>query len=115
MLANMTTVNIPINTAISNAAKINRNLLAAVIPIGGWTSAKITFSGSVDGSNFYPIFKQDGTELEITTVTVGVALTIEDMIPLSCWNWIKVRRGTNASPVTQTSARDLVLIFAENL
>ena len=98
--------------------------LSTVIPLGGrtymaitvspeWTEAALTFLASnEEGGTFLPVYKEDGTELTITSANVVASRNIGMgalMQYLSPFKYIKLRSGTAASPVNQAAARPFLI------
>ena len=99
--------------SIANGASLS----AAVIPYGGlpaviempaaWDAANLTFQTSGDGTNFFNLYDEFGTEVTVTAST-------SRRIRLDPTQWagiyqIKVRSGTAGTPVNQSAARTLYL------
>ncbi len=81
---------------------------AAIMMPATWTTANLTFQGSVDGTTFYDMYESDGTEL---TVTADASQYIV-LSPDSFWgvHFLKVRSGTTGTPVNQAAARSVTVV-----
>ena len=85
------------------------HLVGIQVP-SGWTAAGLTFLGSADGVTYQSVFDNNNTE-----VVVAAAAGHYHAIPptlLSRVLGLQVRSGTSATPVTQTNAVTLQLVFA---
>lgn len=98
-------------TGLSTAIQTNGVPVVGIEMPASWTSASMTFQGSVDGSTYQNIYDQYGNEL---TLTVAGARDIyfDAYVYLTACNYVKVRSGTSALPVAQGSDRIVKLITA---
>ena len=73
-----------------------------------WTAANLTFQASFDGTTYYDLYDQDGTELNITAAASRHIV----LNPDNFWGfkWLKVRSGTTGTPVNQGAARTITLL-----
>ena len=102
------TVTIASGTSLSAAVPLGQKTLVGVIVPAGWTAASITFQGTPDDSNFYDLYDGAGNAVSLT----GAAGQFIQVDPAK-WRGvtgIKLRSGTAASPVTQTSTVALTLV-----
>lgn len=102
-------VTIPINTAETNAVKINGDSIVGVIMPAAWTAAGLGFAVSLDGSTFVNVYDETA-EVRKTQADAGRMLSFTTKIP--CPGWVKVRSlntGTGAG-VNQLAARTFYLI-----
>src|SRR5690242_9259249 len=78
------------------------NITGFLIP-ASWTTAKLTFQISPDGTTFGDLNDASGNEIQLTVAAgkfIGVNLS-----ELSGARFIKVRSGTSGTPVTQAADR----------
>lgn len=110
------TVTIANGGSLSNALALGGAVPCALVLPAAWTAANITFSGSVDGVVFGSIFDGDaGAEAEYkvtTTYTAASGSGENRAIPINPdrfqgYNYIKVRSGTQGTPVNQGAARTI--------
>lgn len=85
------------------------NLVALQTP-AAWTTANITFLGSLDGVTYCTVKDSGGTEVAVTTA----ASTSHVLNPetFGGFRYLKVRSGTAASPVNQGAERVVLLGLA---
>lgn len=86
----------------SSAIEMNYWIPNAVEMPAAWDAADLTFLGSFDGVNYYPLYL-DSAEVKITA---PAAQTIQ-LLPsgfMPAVKYLKVRSGTLAAPVNQTTA-----------
>ena len=94
--------------SVSDAIDLSGTTLCGYIMPSAWTSASITFQASVDGTNFYDLYDQYGTEVTHTvSPSRFVALTPSDMASI---RYIKFRSGTAASAVNQGAQRQITFV-----
>ncbi len=97
--------------SLSGAVEINGDLVGLKLP-AAWTTGALTFQGSVDGENFYDIYDA-ATERTIASGAIVadrfLAVKKEDW---AAFSHIKIRSGTQASPVAQGAARTFVVVVA---
>jgi hypothetical protein len=73
-----------------------------------WTAAAITMQVSMDNATYYNLYNNDGTEWSITVAAANAV--IMDVTALTAFSYVKLRSGTNGTPVNQGGARALQLI-----
>jgi hypothetical protein len=100
-------VTIAINTAVSAAVRIFGGLPAVIEMPAAWDAANLTFQTSGDGTNYFNVYDEFGTE-------VNVVASASRRIRLEPPQWagvqyIKIRSGTAGTPVNQTAARTLYI------
>lgn len=96
---------IPAGQSLSGKAYVGHGELVSLVIPASWTSAVVTFRGSLDGETFYDIHDYLGAE-------VSIAASASRMFAIDNFSgatWIKARSGTSGSPVVQTD--DAVLSF----
>lgn len=113
------------NPVVSTATIANGAALSSAIALGGrtyfafsmpaaWTTAAITFlASSEEGGTYLPVYKEDGTELSISSSNAAVdraisfgATTLSYLAP---FKYIKLRSGVAATPVNQGAARTFII------
>ena len=104
------TVAIASGASLSDAEDMVGRRLVGIIMPATWTSADITFQASIDGTNFYDLYDQDGNEVTVTSPTasgfIGI-YTAFTFVPTH----VKVRSGTTGTPVNQGGDRTVTLIY----
>lgn len=95
--------------------------LSASIPLQGrtlagvyfpsWTAAVLTFQASHDGTTWYDVRNEDGTEYTLTAAANSY-IGCSNAVPLFGAQFLKVRSGTASSVVNQGADRDLILMLA---
>lgn len=98
-------------TGLSSVIQTNGVCVVGIEMPASWTSASMTFQGSVDGSTYQNIYDQYGNELVIT-VAGARDIYFDAFIYLTACNYVKVRSGTSAAPVAQGADRIVKLITA---
>lgn len=104
------TVTIAANTSLSDVIDLGAfNLFAIEMP-SAWDTATITFaaSSSISGT-FIPVYNS-GSEVS-TPASASEMISLGDIaLAIAPLRYIKIRSGTNATPVTQTASRTLKLV-----
>lgn len=102
-----------IPVTIANGASLSAEIdlrgaaLIRVCMPADWDAAAVTFQVAPPGGDFVNLYKNDGTEYSLTTAAGrGVIIPPAD---LPMVGRLKVRSGTNGSPVNQTANRVLYL------
>lgn len=108
-----TTCSIPNGAALSNAVALKGLHLEAIALPAGWTTAAITFDGSLDGGATYQSIKDNtSTEVTVTATAASKSLILPPLLLGKTWTHIKLRSGTVGSPVNQTGPLTLTLGLA---
>jgi len=100
-------VSIVINTSLSAGVQIMGGLPAVIEMPAAWDAANLTFQTSGDGTNYFNVYDEAGTE-----VTVIASTSRRIRLEPSQWagiQYIKVRSGTAGAAVNQSAARTLYL------
>lgn len=101
------TVTIASSGSLSDAAYIGAETVVAILMPAAWTAAALSFEVSQDGSTYYDL-QYEGSEVTFAAgVDEAVVLDPAKTYPFS---YIKVRSGTEATPVNQAADRDLILL-----
>lgn len=107
----ITTASIAISTSLSAPIDLQSYRLARIAMPASWDAANLTFQSSPDGVLPYQnVYDSAGNEY-----TVIAAAGRDVRVPLADWltdRFIKIRSGTNGSPVNQTAARTLTVLGA---
>lgn len=98
---------------LSGAADLMVHRLAAVEMSTAWTDANITFAvASSSGGTYNPLYDDLGNEVTVTGSTANRVVAFDSIAgSLAMVRWVKLRSGTNGTPVTQAAARTLNLIL----
>jgi len=102
--------NIASGEALSGAIQLHGYRVSGIQMPSSWTTAALTFQGSVDGVTFNDIYDEAGVEFSVAaaaSIYIGLdagALELSD-IP-----YLKVRSGTTGTPVNQGAAREIKLV-----
>ena len=89
------------NASLSSPVASEGFALAGILVPAGWVTADITFQASADGTNWFNLF--DDTATEVTVEAAAESYVAFDGRPFRGIPRLKVRSGTAASPVPQTS------------
>jgi hypothetical protein len=100
---NLRSLPIAANASLSEAIDVTGLVCLTLEMPAAWTAAAITFAGSLDGENFFPVYDTNGDEVSITVAASRV-------IPLDLTRFhglrqLKVRSGTAGVPVNQAADR----------
>ena len=111
LLTKTATVNIAINTALSQAICLGDGVLCAIKMPAGWDAAALTFQVSDDqGVTWDELRDASGTAITVASPTAAYRLEL-DATSFKSAVWLKVRSGTSGSAVNQTgAARVLTLV-----
>ena len=93
--------------SLSTAVPIFGGLPACIEMPAAWTAANLTFQTSGDGTNYFNLYDENGTEINVTA-----AASIRIRLEPSQWAGIakiKIRSGTAAAAVNQGAERILYL------
>lgn len=96
-------------TGLSNSIQTNGVPVVGIEMPTSWTSASMTFIGSVDGVTYRPVYDQYGGELTVTVAGDRI-IFFDTYIYFNACNHVKPRSGTGASPVAQGADRIIKLI-----
>lgn len=99
-------------TALSGAIPMGAHTLVGISMPATWTTASLTFQVSPDGGTTWQELYTD-TGAEVTVTAAANQFILVASFPAYLWrgiNMIKVRSGTAASPVNQTSSAVITLV-----
>ncbi|HET8669772.1 MAG TPA: hypothetical protein VFM05_03830 [Candidatus Saccharimonadales bacterium] len=104
------TVTIGAGASLSGAStKYAGYRLVGIITASTWDAAKVSFSVSVDGTNYFTLHS-GSAEYEIASVTGAFAIPVEKKYFMP-WNYVKVRSGTSGAATNQADATVVTLVF----
>ena len=99
------TATIANGASLSDALTLNGGKVVVIEMPAAWTAAVLTFQSSMDGTNYFNVYHDDGTEVYIIVdITRRVHVDIE---ALSQQKYIKLRSGTSSTVVAQGAARTI--------
>ena len=104
--ANVLTVTIANGQSLSGSAKIGAGTLVGIV-LPTFTSAALTFQGSVDDSTFVEIVDASNTAVSFTATTGAIYIKAPaDLVGVP---YLKIRSGTSGAAVAQGAARTITL------
>ncbi len=93
---------------LSDAVYLGGNVIVGIIMPAVWDAAVITFEVSMDDVTYLDAYSGAGAE---HTLTVAASQHIWlDPAQFASYRWAKVRSGTSAAPVNQTTGADDKLV-----
>ena len=102
-------VTIASGASLSAAVDLGAQTLVGVLISASWTAAGLSFQGSPDGVTYGKLVNQAGTEITAAALAGGEYVCL-DPDALYGTRFIKVRSGTNGTPVNQGADRTLRLV-----
>lgn len=94
--------------SLSGAVDLRGTTLSGYIMPSAWTTADLTFQGSVDGTNFSALYDSFGNEINHPVAASRfVALNPADFAGI---RYLKIRSGTTGTPVNQAAERIITLV-----
>ena len=93
--------------SLSGAINMQGRVLTGLYVPSGWTAADITFQSSPDGVTWYDHYDVLG-EAKVSAVA-GKYHAVDNSVFMGA-NFLKVRSGISAGPVTQAAARTVILM-----
>lgn len=101
-------VTIANGASLSDSIDLSGTTLCGYIMPASWTTADITFQASIDGTNFFDLYDQYGTEVKHTVSTNRfIALLPSDNTSI---RYIKFRSGISSGSVSQGAQRQITLV-----
>jgi len=99
---------------LSDPVQMHGYKLIAVLMSTGWDAGNLTFQGGLSsGATFSNIYSSTGGEVALTAdASRLVALSESEQSAVSSLPWLRLRSGTSAVPVAQSTSRALVLALA---
>lgn len=97
-------------TGLSAAIDLVAGRIVGIEMSAAWVAAGITFQVSMDGTNYFDLRNDAGTEVAITTDAARIIGFRGDLRSiLEPFRYMKLRSGTSGTPVDQTASRALFL------
>ncbi|OGO41097.1 MAG: hypothetical protein A2Z04_01560 [Chloroflexi bacterium RBG_16_57_9] len=99
------TATIANGASLSDALTLAGRQVAVIEMPSSWTAACLTFQASLDGSNYFNVYHDDGSEVY---VIVDASRRVHvDIEALSQQKYIKLRSGTSITAVNQGAGRTI--------
>lgn len=96
------TVTIAVGASLSGALNIDQRNLFAIITPSNLTATALTFQGSYDGTTYYNLYDDTGTEINFSVGTSRYVL-VSFPVKFLGLKKLKIRGGTSAAATNQTS------------
>ena len=96
------------NATLSDPVDLDGTTLVGMILPSNWDTAPVTFQVSLDGVNWFNLVTQSGTLVQ--TGQTGGRYYVFEQQPLTGIRFIRLRSGTDSSPVPQTGDRVVLLV-----
>jgi hypothetical protein len=104
------TATIASGASLSGYVEIDEAKHIGIVMPAEWTAADLTFQVSHNGSTWYDLYNDSGTEVTIVADS-GRSISLDvAALSLAPWQHLKIRSGTSSVPVTQTAARTLYVV-----
>ncbi len=105
------TITIIAGQNISEAHKVSGKVVGFILPTG-WDTAGLSFQAGPTSTTVGDVY-DDGVERAIPSAQAVAGRMISlDLNDWLCANFLRIRSGTSAAPVTQTARRDITVILA---
>lgn len=103
-----------LNTAsLSDAIDLGGgSLVGLILPAGLNSATVITFQISFDGTSYYNVYDEEGTEYQ-ATITLSSYIALKTLQNLYGADYVKVRTGTNGTPTTQAADVTIECVIKE--
>lgn len=103
------TITIATSTTLAAAVKLGTGRLFGIVIPATWTAANLTFQASYDGTNYFNLYDDSGTEV---TVTAAASRFIMLANPMAWFGiqYLIIRSGTSGTPVAQAADRIIGLM-----
>ena len=102
-------VTIPNGTALSGSIAMYGQRITAIFGPAAWTAAVLAFEASSDGgTNWVPVFGDDGTEVSVASASLGTSRCISNVSILQKLNGlplIRLASGATGARVNQGADR----------
>lgn len=115
-------VTITNGTSLSPGVYLGAGEFVGVEMSAAWTTAPLTFQGSIDGTNFFNMVDGNGVEISVgaATALAGVHIAFGEETNAKTEHfrsavYVKVRSGPSSAPVNQGADRILTLIVKKSL
>lgn len=94
-------VTVPSGVTISASASLNNSIPVAVIVPTSTACSGLTFNGSIDGTNFYDVYKTDGT-IASAAITSGTMVGLSTISPfLNGIQYFKIKVDASGAAASQ--------------
>jgi hypothetical protein len=95
--------------SLSGAVDLGMYRMFAIIMPASWTTANLTFQVSADGTNYFDLYDDTGTEVMFTAAASRV---IQNSNPgrWLAFRYLKIRSGTSNSAVNQAAGRTITIV-----
>ena len=104
-------VTIAAGASLSPTISIGADAIAGILFPPGWTAGPATFQVTIDGVNYFEFYDLNGNEITVDSRSTAAAAYAG--VDSTLWrgvNMFRVRSGTLALPVVQTSAATLIIV-----
>lgn len=98
-------------SSLSTAINVGNRVPVGMRMPSGWTTAVLTFQGSVDGTNFYDLYDDGGNEISATVAANRAVVLSASAFP--SFPYLKIRSGTSSAPVNQAADRVITVMCRE--
>jgi hypothetical protein len=95
--------------SLSDSIDLAEGSLVGVVMPAAWTAGGLHIAGSIDGTNFYPLFDTAANEIGVTTAIASYMYSFDPGLAVPP-RYIKIRSGTAGTPVNQAADRTLYVI-----
>ena len=103
------TVTISSGQSLSGSLDTEGYPIKGIIMPASWDTANLTFQASVDGTNWFNLYDDNGNEVVIQAAA-NRAIAIDSYAgSLAPFRYLKIQSGTSATPVNQTANRVLTV------
>jgi hypothetical protein len=103
------TATIAASGSLSDAIETGGGTFTGIIMPAAWTAAALTFQGSVDGTNFFNLYDEFGTEVSYAADAsrfIRIGPSDNFSVPV-----LRIRSGPAASAVTQAAERIITIVL----
>jgi hypothetical protein len=102
-------------TGLSGEIDLEGASLMAISMPAAWTPANITFQAAsalaANGGVYQDVYDDSGSEVVVTAAAAHIITVDLNALKLAALRYIKIRSGTTATPVDQTTPRTITLIL----
>ena len=102
---NIVVATIAQDASLSDACNLRGEILVGVRMPAVWDAANLTFQVSMDNVTYLNAYDILGAEVVVTVTAVSTHIWVHPD-DLAGYRWVKVRSGTAAIPVAQTTGDD---------
>jgi hypothetical protein len=99
------------SASLSGPVNLFRRIPSGILMPAAWTTADLTFQGSMDTITWAEITVMPQMGVTLTSYRIQTPLANQaiplDMAVFAPWKYIRVRSGTSGAPVTQAALRQL--------